>query len=57
MKERMEMSIKSEVLASDGNTNLGDRYVCYQDSLVAQMVKNLPAMWIQMYLYKIQMLS
>ena len=45
MKERMEMSIKSEVLASDGNTNLGDRYVCYQDSLVAQMVKNPPAMW------------
>ena len=45
MKERMEKSIKSEVLALDGNTNLGDRYGCYWASLVAQMVKNPPAMW------------
>ena len=57
MKERMEMSIKSEVLALDGNTNLEDRYGCYWASLVAQMVKDPPAMWIQMYLYRIQMLS
>ena len=38
------MSIKSGVLALDGNTNLGDRYGCYWGCLVAQMVKNLPAM-------------
>ena len=45
MKERMEKSIKSEVLAFHGNTNLGDRYGCYWASLVAQMVKNPLAMW------------
>ena len=53
----MEMSLKSEVLALGGNTNLGDRYGYYWASLVAQTVRNPPAMWIQMYLYQIQMLS